>query len=568
MSLIEIRNLEFTYKGGTQPALKGIDLDINPGEFIVIMGHSGAGKSTLCLTLNGLVPNLKKGAFKGEVKIKGTPTAGHKVSHFARTVVLVFQDFETQLFSTSVELEVAFGPENFNVPPEEIKERVREALQKVRLTGFENRQPANLSGGQKQRLAIASVLSIQPEIICMDEPTTDLDPVGKYEVFSIASALRQEKHMSMIIVEHEVEEALEADRIILMKEGTILAQGTPREILSQSDLLAGCAVKPLDMAELFGRLGFKELPLTVEEGLEAWRRAGLALNQERYRSMVKAQQAAREGKYGEPIIEVKGLRHSYDKDFEALKGIDLTIRQGEFVAILGQNGSGKTTLVKHFNGLLRPTAGEVVVAGMDTRAESIDKFGRVVGYVFQNPDHQIFAGTVKEEVAYGPKLYGVPPAEIEERVRDALQAVELAGLEEEDPFSLTKGQRQRVAVASILAAKPRVIILDEPTTGLDYKEQRGMMELVRRLNDMGHTIIMVTHSMWVTAEYAHRVIVVKDGRVVMDGPTREVFAREEELEAAFLKPPQIVRFSNRLGATCLSVEEVMACLEGREGGAE
>ncbi|MGI9952396.1 energy-coupling factor transporter ATPase [Moorellaceae bacterium AZ2] len=566
MSFITIRDLEFTYKGGSAPVLRGINLDIEAGEFSVIMGPSGAGKSTLCLTLNGLIPNVKKGDFRGEVRIKEVPTVGRKVSHFADTVVLVFQDFESQLFCTNVELEVAFGPENFNVPPEEIRERVREALRKVRLEGFENRQPATLSGGQKQRLAIASVLSMQPEMICMDEPTTDLDPLGKYEVFAIARALREEKKMTMLLVEHETEECLNADRIILLRQGSIVAQGPPREILRQSRLLEECSIKPLDMAQLFAQLGTEEVPLTVEEGLAAWRSLGWTVNQERYRQMVKDQQEAQSQGYGQPIIEVKGLVHRYENNVEAVKGVDLTIRQGEFVAILGQNGSGKTTLVKHFNALLRPSAGEVRVAGLDTRRESIDKFGRLVGYVFQNPDHQIFAGTIKEEVAYGPKLHGVPPAEIEERVRDALAAVELVGYEEEDPFSLTKGQRQRVAVASVLATKPQIIILDEPTTGLDYKEQRGMMELVKRLNEMGHTIIMVTHSMWVTAEYAHRAIVMKEGRIIMDGPVREVFAREKELEEACLRPPQIVRFSNRLGATCLSVGEMLACLDrGKEG---
>lgn len=567
MSFISIRDLEFTYKGAQTPALRGINLDIEAGEFSVIMGPSGAGKSTLCLTLNGLIPNVKKGNFRGEVRIKGIPTVGRKVSHFANTVVLVFQDFESQLFSTNVELEVAFGPENFNVPPEEIRERVREALHKVRLQGFESRQPATLSGGQKQRLAIASVLSIQPEMICMDEPTTDLDPLGKYEVFTIARALREEKKMTMLIVEHETEESLNADRIILMREGSIVAQGSPREILSQSKLLETCSIKSLDMVDLFAQLGVDKMPLTVEEGLAAWRALDLSVNKERYRHLVEELEKSREKNYGEPIIEVKNLVHRYDNNFEALKGIDLTIRRGEFVAILGQNGSGKTTLVKHFNGLLKPSEGEVRVAGLDTRRESIEKFGRLVGYVFQNPDHQIFASTVKEEVAFGPKLHGVPSAEIEERVRDALQAVELTGYEEEDPFSLTKGQRQRVAVASILAAKPQIIILDEPTTGLDYKEQRSMMELVKKLNEMGHTIIMVTHSMWVTAEYAHRAIVMKEGQIVMDGPVREVFAREKELEEAFLRPPQIVRFSNRLGYTCLNVPEMLACLQrGKEGG--
>lgn len=567
MTAIEVKDLSFAYKGTEKKAVSHINFALQDREFVVVMGPSGAGKSTLCMALNGIIPQLKKGKFEGEVTVFGQSTKNAKVSDFARNIVLVFQDFETQLFSTNVELEVAFGPENFGVDPEEIARRIPEILARVRLTGMEDRQPATLSGGQKQRLAIASVLSIQPKIICMDEPTTDLDPIGKFDVFSIADELRAEKNMTMLIVEHETEEALKADRIVLMKDGQIVAEGPARKILADSALLNDCSVKPLDVADFFNRMGIKDVPLTPEEGLDVWRKAGLTLNRDKFLRQVSAEREQREKAYGNTIIEMKGLTHRYDNGLLALKGVDLTVREGEFVAILGQNGSGKTTLVKHLNGLLLPTDGEVVVGGMNTRQESIFQLSKTVGYVFQNPDHQIFAGTVYEEVAYGPKLFGVPENEIKQRVAEALAAVGLSGSEQEDPFSLTKGQRQRVAVASILAAKPKVIILDEPTTGLDYKEQRSMMELIKRLNEMGHTIIMVTHSMWVTAEYAHRAVVVRDGQIVMDGAIREVFAREQELTEAFLKPPQIVRFGNLLGSTVLSVDELVACTE-RKGGNE
>lgn len=565
VNAIEVRSLTFAYKGKEQPAISDINLAVKPGEFVVIMGPSGAGKSTLCLTLNGLIPNMKKGKFSGDVYIFGTPTKGNKVSRMAEDIVLVFQDFETQLFSTNVELEVAFGPENFGVDPEEIGRRVKEALSRVRLLGFEGRQPATLSGGQKQRLAIASVLSINPRIICMDEPTTDLDPVGKYDVFSISEELRKEREITMVIVEHETEEALKADRVVLMKEGRIVADGPAREILRKSDLLEECSVKPLDVARVFEELGVKDPPLTPEEGYELWKQGGFSFDMDRFRSLAEELDRAREASYGDPIIEIKGLVHQYENGFRALRGVDLTVRKGEFVAVLGQNGSGKTTLVKHLNGLLMPTEGSVTVAGLDTRKTSIYQLGKIVGYVFQNPDHQIFAGKVRDEVAYGPKLHGVPEDEIQARVADALKAVGLEGSEEEDPFSLTKGERQRIAVASVLATKPQIIILDEPTTGLDYREQKSMMDLIKRLNEMGHTIIMVTHSMWVTARYAHRAVVMRDGEIFMDGKIRDVFARDRELIDAFLIPPQIVRFGNMIGATTLTVEEFLACAAGERG---
>jgi energy-coupling factor transport system ATP-binding protein len=282
---------------------------------------------------------------------------------------------------------------------------------------------------------------------------------------------------------------------------------------------------------------------------------------ERHRELVEAD-AAREEGYGEPLIEIEGLAHRYPNGVVALQGVDLTVRRGEFLAVLGQNGSGKTTLVKHFNGLLEPTEGSVRVEGEETSRQGVRKLGQRVGYVFQNPDHQIFSETVADEVAFGPKVRDMEEDEAGERVSEALRAVGLEGYEDEDPFGLTKGERQRVAVASVLAVRPDVLILDEPTTGLDYAEQRSMMDLVKRLNEAGSTIIVVTHTMWVVAEYAHRAAVVRDGRVVLSGTVREVFAEEKELRDASLRPPHIVSMGNSLDATVLSVDELLRVTEG------
>lgn len=556
--------VRFQYKDQSSWALDGIDLTLAEGEFAVIMGPSGAGKSTFCCTLNGLIPHFLRGKFEGRVTVLGKDTRQFRVSQLARDVGLVFQDFETQLFSTNVELEVAFGPENFGLPRAEIASRVREALSTVRLAGMERRSPMTLSGGQKQRLAIASVLSLAPRIVCMDEPTTDLDPVGKHEVFEAAARLRATRDVTMVIVEHETEEALGADRIVLMQGGRVTGDGPPRQVLADADALESAGIQPLDVVRLFRQLGEDRVPFTVDEALELMQARGWRLDGAAYARLVAQK---RPPACGDPIIEVEGLRHRYASGVAALDGVDLTVREGEFVAVVGQNGSGKTTLVKHFNGLLLPTAGRVVVGGRDTRRAGVLELSKLVGYVFQNPDHQIFADTVFDEVAFGPRNFGVPPGEITRRVREALAAVGLSGYEQADPFALTKGERQRVAVASVLATQPRVIVLDEPTTGLDYREQRGMMQLIKKLNEDGHTIIVVTHTMWVVAEYAHRVVVMKDGRIMFDGPTREVFSHEEELTQAFLRPPQIVRLGNRLGHPLLTVEEARACLtKGGQGG--
>lgn len=562
---VSIENLTFRYKDQKNGnAIENINLDIDEGQFVVIMGPSGAGKSTLANCLNGLIPHFIRGEYSGQVLINGMNTKEYPVSKMAKEIGLVFQDFESQLFSTNTKLEIAFGPENFKVERAEIEKRIKEVLKTVQLEGFEDRQPPTLSGGQKQRLAIGSVLASKPKIICMDEPTTDLDPIGKMGIFTIAKELHQEGSLTLIIIEHETEEALYADRLIIMEEGHILRDGDPEEILTDVELMDRIGIMPLQIPKYFSKvssLESHELPLTPEEGLEKFNSLKLEIDDKEYINIIN-EDLEREKNYGDVLIEVKGLEHTYPNGKTALKGVNLTIREGEFLAILGHNGSGKTTLVKHFNGLLLPTKGQVIVGGKDTKESSIFEIGKLVGYAFQNPDHQIFADTVYDEVAFSPKIRGYSETEIEERVREALKAVDMEGFEKEDPFSLTKGQRQRIAVASILSARPKVIILDEPTTGLDFKEQRQMMELIRQLNEKGHTIVMITHTMWVVSEYAHKVAVVNDGKVVLYGSTRDVFKKEEELLKTYLKTPHIVSFSNKLGKTLLSVDEMIRCTKG------
>jgi energy-coupling factor transporter ATP-binding protein EcfA2 len=562
---ITIKQLTFRYKDQKdRSALEDINLDIDQGQFVVIMGPSGAGKSTLANCLNGLIPHFVKGKFDGEVLINGKNTREQTVSKMAKDIGLVFQDFESQLFSTNTKLEIAFGPENFGVNRDEIQRRIEGVLNTIDLVGFEERQPSTLSGGQKQRLAIGSVLASLPSIVCMDEPTTDLDPIGKLGIFQIAKALHEDKELTLIIIEHETEEALKADRLLIMENGRIIKDGKPKDVLRDVDLTERIGVMSLQIPLFFKQvtsLAIEQLPLTPEEGLKKFNELQLTMDEDKYERILQ-RETEREDRYGPVIIEVKDLEHAYSGGKKALGGVDLQIREGEFLAVLGQNGSGKTTLVKHFNGLLLPTVGNVVVNAKNTQETTIFEIGKEVGFVFQNPDHQIFADTVYEEVAFSPKTRGCSKEEIDERVKEALKAVGMEGYEEEDPFSLAKGERQRIAVASILSARPRVIILDEPTTGLDYREQKKMMELIKKLNESGHTIIMVTHTMWVVAEYAHKIAVIKDGVVAMHGNTRDVFRQEDELVRSSLKVPHIVSLSNCLGKTMLSVEEMVECVGG------
>ena len=560
-AVVTIKDLQFRYKGEKKWALDGISLDIPKGEFLVIMGASEAGKSTLAACLNGLIPHYMRGRLNGDVVVLGLNTKEATVPELAENVGIVFQDFEAQLFSTNVELEVAFGPENFGVPREEIKRRIDENLKYVGLEEFRNRPPFTLSGGQKQKLAIASVLAMQPKILVMDEPTTDLDPISKQGIFEIIDKLRQSDDITLIVVEHETEEALNADRIVLIQDGKLIKSGPVREILQDVESLEELGVMPLGIPKFFKKvIPSSQLPLTPDEGVMAFKQANLQISESKFEELVLAEDAASQ-KFSTPIIQCKDLEHTYPNGVHALQGMDLDINRGEMVAIIGQNGSGKTTLAKHFNGLLMPTGGGIRVNDIPTSDQGIFKLGQHVGYVFQNPDHQIFSEFVFDEVAFSPRLRKVPEDVMKERVSEALEAVGLAGYEQEDPFSLTKSGRQRVAVAAVLAIQPDVLILDEPTTGLDYTEQRSMMDMVKRLNERGSTTIFITHHMWVVAEYAQKVFVIKDGKILLKGSTRDVFSQEKILEESFLRPPHFVQLANRLGKTFLKPDEMIACLE-------
>ncbi len=555
---ISIEDLTFTYRGSERPALRNICGQIEEGTFVVVMGHGGAGKSTLCCSLNSLVPKFFRGEYQGRVLIKGKEVARHRVAEMSRRVGLALQDFEAQLFSTNVELEMAFGPENHCLPREEIGRRIGRYLSFTGLEKLRNREPSSLSGGQKQRLAIGSVLALEPTVLVMDEPTTDLDPLGREEVLSVGKSIQEEGRV-LLIVDHEPETALTADQVWLMRDGQIVKTGAPSEILADVAEMKSCGIRALSTVELFHSLNWPGTPLTVEAAIEMIQEHHLA------RPLEPGAKTASSGHVrGSPILKAEELRYIYPTHgVEALQGIDLEIYEGEFIAVLGQNGSGKTTLAKHFNGLIKPTSGRALVWNKPTTGYSHRELSRLVGYVFQNPDHQIFARTVADEVGFGLKMRGETPQVIAKSVAEALEVVGLQGYEKKVPFALTKGERQRVAVASVLAVQPRVIILDEPTTGLDYRHQRNMMEMLRRLNQIGHTIIIITHSMWVAAEYATRTIIMKDGGILSEGVTRAIFADETRLAEASLCPPSLVRLSNWMGTEALTVEEMVKEIKGQ-----
>jgi energy-coupling factor transport system ATP-binding protein len=550
------RGVGFAYERSEVEAIRDLSLEVPRGRVTAVVGASGAGKSTLCLMLNGLVPGMTRGRMRGHLAVLGQDVTRAEVYEMATRVGMVFQDFEAQLFSTSVEAEVAFGLENLGASPERIRRRVAEALRQVGLAGFERRDPSALSGGEKQRLALASVLAMEPELLVLDEPTSDMDPRGRADALALVRSLAREGR-SAIVVEHETDELICADLALLLERGEAVLWGPAGEVFRETGRLAAAGVRPPQLAELASRLGLDALPLSPAEAVELIRRSG-------YSAEGKAGDDGPQGRpAGEAVVRVERLSHRYGGGLEALHDVTLEIRKGEFVAIVGANGSGKTTLVKHFNGLLRPQDGSVRVFGLDTRRASVSQLARAVGYVFQNPDHQIFSETVAEELAFGPRNMGVDPDEIAARSERALAAVGLQGAAEADPFALTKGERQRVALASVLVMEPSVIVMDEPTTGLDYGQQVKVMELLARLNRAGHTVVVVTHALWLVAQYAGRVIVMSEGRVAADGPTRRILGMGKELAGWSLVPPPVVEVARALGSTAVTVEELCGCLRKR-----
>ena len=540
--------VSYTYPKAHARALQAVDLSLPRGSFTVVMGSAGAGKSTLLMTLNGVIPHLKAGTLDGRVQLDGADLAGFRVQTITEFVGLVLQDSDTQLLGRTVAEDVAFGPRNHRVPRADIQRRTRDCLATVGLSGYETRSTAQLSGGQRQRVAIAGILALQPQVLCLDEPASELDPHGRSELYAAVDALRHSRDTTIVAVEHDGRDVIgRANHLVVLDHGRVSWQGAPVDFFRDAAAVRNHRVKPLAMAVVgaelatVGLIGIGEVPLHVDAAEVLIRGLG---NGQPLPAPVTTSASTEPS--GDPAIELRDLVHSYRGGHRGLAGVNLTVRRGDFVALVGRNGAGKTTLLKHLNRLLAPTSGTVLVNGKDTASSQPWELARQVGYVFQNPDHQIFNATVADEVRYGLRLAGLPAAEIEQRLDEVLQLTGLADVRAEHPFSLAKGLRQLVAVASILALRPAVLVVDEPTTGQDWAGVQAMMALVERLNAEGTTIVMVTHDLDLVAEHARRVVVLDDGLIVADGPTAEVLGRADLLAAAGVHTTQTVALSLRL----------------------
>lgn len=542
-SAVWCEGIEFSYDPESVPVLRGVDLDIAKGSFAVIAGPSGAGKSTLIRTFNNIIPQFFRGPFSGTRWVAGEQVEKQPVAALARKVGMVFQDFEQQLFSTSVILDLSFGPENFCIPPDEMRRRIEELLDVFHLAHLKNREPSSLSGGEKQKLAIASVLAYRPEILVLDEPTTDLDPDSRDLVLQVVPQLKEWVD-TLIVVEHEMEHIQTAGRIFLLSDGKIRSSGAPADILTRSPMLKDHSLAPLDLVRVQEALGMAPNLLSSDE-------LARRLAPRRLQSI-----SAGARTQSKPAVLLTNLSFRYHtRNSLALEDVSFEIREGEFAAIIGHNGSGKSTLLKHLNGLQHPQQGTVKILGRDVRDWSRKELSRSVGLVFQNPDHQIFEATVRQEVEFGPRRFGFSNDSMNHNVSEAIETMALSAQAGRDPFQLSKGERQRVAVASILSVQPEILVLDEPTSGLDDQQQRYLLNLLRRLNSSGKTVIIVTHALRLVAEYCNYVVLLDRGRVAAEGHPREV------LFSGGMKLPPLLELSRKLNGNALTVEELVSRLD-------
>jgi|RhiMetdeSRZDD1v2_1073273.scaffolds.fasta_scaffold01226_22 energy-coupling factor transport system ATP-binding protein len=531
---IEFRGVSFRYAGAQKDALQAINLTIQPGEIVLVTGPAGSGKTTFCSCINGLVPHYHEGELLGQVIVRSYDTRRARIGGLASLVGMVFQDPDSQLVTSSVVDEVAFGPENLGVPRTEINRRVTEALSATRLTGFEEREPHNLSGGEQQACAIAATYAMQPDIYVMDEPLANLDPEGRLQVLQVLIDVAKLRQKTLIIVEHSLEEVLPfVDRVIVMEAGRIVRDGTLDEVLAGGDL-PRVFTRPaiVRLADTFGL----DLKTFSAEKFYADLTARKPLG------MIEAAAAPAPvmGTSSTALIEFRNVHFAY-KGQPALRGVNLTIYEGELVAILGRNGSGKTTLARHIIGLLHPAQGSVIVGGRDVARTPTHELTQQIGFCFQNPNHQIVSFKVRDEMTFGLKAHNIDPGEFEGRIQRALELVDLLDVIEAEIFDLGKGQKQRLALASVLTLNPQILVIDEPTTGQDPQMTREIFDIIKHLNDLGTTVLMITHRVDYAASYAQRAIVMNRGEVAFDGPVLDLVADVDMMRANALELPDVTK---------------------------
>ncbi len=565
--MIQIQELTFKYTGGKHNALENITLEIEKGDFVGIIGESGAGKTTLCNCINGLIPHHFTGDFYGSVKVDGDDTFDIDPGKLALKVGSVFQDIESQLTGYFVEDEILFGLENFGIPAAQIEERISSALETLGIEELRHREISTLSGGQKQKVVFAAILALEPQVLVLDEPTGELDPASSVQIFALLKKLNEEKGITIVIAEQKIMLLCEfVKKLIVLEKGTCVHYGEIRSTLTHQKEMEEAGINCPRVLTLTGKMekekllpadctGEGRICLNAQEAAEIVKKVvgnkGPALRQSQRDDMAALRQAqepqeniAQGPQATDTVLSFQNVSFSYNETAN-VKDLNVQIHKGDFTAIIGSNGAGKSTFSKLCNGLLKPSTGDVLVLGANTKKQKVSALAKHIGFLFQNPDRQICCQTVREEIAFSLRNNNVPEAEIKTRVENTIK--EFGFNPDVEPFNMSRGQRQRLCLACLIALNPEILILDEPTTGLDYRECMEVMGKICELNKNGTTVIMVCHDMEVVLDFAKNIIVMNRGEIMGEGPARAVLGDDTLLNKARLLPPQIAQVAKLLG---------------------
>ncbi|MDZ4159369.1 MAG: energy-coupling factor transporter ATPase [Anaerolineaceae bacterium] len=553
-TFVDVKKVTYTHWNQKSPTLQELSLQMQRGTINVLVGPSGSGKSTLCNLLNGAIPHLLGGNMEGEVWVDGLNTRVTEVKTLAQKVGHVLQDAETMFATLYVEDEIAFGPENLLIDAEIIRKTVDELLEITALKPYRHNLVWNLSGGQIQKLGLALVLAMQPELVVLDEPTSNLDPVATRWVHELILSLR-EQGKTVLLVTRELDDFLAmADQLLVLEEGRLLCAGAPREVLAEHGeyLVNSLGVWLPETAEIgialkrLGNTNVGSIPITIDETC-----ALLAENNLIPTELIgdDTRREKESSVAGEVLIEARDVVYSYGKGINALKGVSLEVRAGEMLAIVGRNGAGKSTLAKLMVGLLKPTQGELTLFGKSAKAWNLQELANNIALVFQNPEHQFLTDTVSDEIGYSLLAHGViDPVEQQEAIQKNLKLLGLDRFQQVHPFALSAGMKRRLGVATMLVCQPRILLVDEPTYGQDKQMTITLMSLMEDIRSRGIAVVMITHDMRLVQEYAERVVVMSEGEILYDGAADRLFEQKGVLDNANLYPTQLTELLHRFQA--------------------
>ena len=544
--IIEFKDYTFKYRSQVEPTLRHVNLTINAGEKVLIVGPSGSGKSTLAHCINGLVPFSFPGESTGSLTVSGKDPAKEGIFGMSKLVGTVLQDTDGQFIGLTVAEDIAFALENDCVPQEELFQRVDEVAETVDVKFLLDHAPTELSGGQKQRVSMAGVMIDDVDILLFDEPLANLDPAtGKWAI-DLIDKISKTTGKTVLIIEHRLEDALyrDVDRIVVVGEGEIVADMKPDELLCTDVLEKEGIREPLYITAL-KHAGCTVKPETMPQHIESME---LAPYRERVQGWFQKAELPPERQRTESMLEVEGVSFSYVPGKKVLQDINFRIEKGEMVSIVGKNGAGKSTLSNLICGFITPNSGKILLEGEDISGLSIKERGEVIGLVMQNPNQMISKPMIFDEVALGLAVRGVPEEEIKERVHETLKICGLYPFRNWPVSALSFGQKKRVTIASILVMNPRVLILDEPTAGQDFRHYTEIMEFLKDINErLGITIIMITHDMHLMLEYTDRAIVIADGRLIADDAPARVLTDSQIADRAYLKETSLYELAVKCG---------------------